>query len=441
MKLSVIGCGYLGAVHAASMTSLGHEVIGIDVDPLKIEALAAGRAPFFEPGLPELLTAATATGRLRFSTDPAAAAEARVHFIAVGTPQLSDAPGADLAYVNAAVDGLLPLLGPGHLVVGKSTVPVGTAEALAERIRATGAELAWNPEFLREGFAVQDTLHPDRIVYGFASELITRDAGEVSAPGREILDKIYAEAIAEGAPVVVTDFATAELVKVAANAFLATKISFINAMAEIADATGADVSDLADAIGHDNRIGRRFLNAGLGFGGGCLPKDIRAFGARAEELGLGDSLGFLREVDQINLRRREHVVDLAAELLGGDVRGRRIAVLGLSFKPQSDDVRDSPSLDVAMRLHERGANVIATDPQAIKNAQLRAPGLPCDALENAVEGAELVILGTEWTEYRELDPRALGARVATPRIIDARNVLDPAAWSGAGWEYRGMGRR
>lgn len=362
MRLSVIGCGYLGAVHAAAMAKLGHEVVGVDVDPNKIEQLAAGNAPFFEPGLPEILVEAGGTGRLRFTTDMSGAADATVHFIAVGTPQDHNSNAADLTYVNAAVEGLLPYLKPGDLVVGKSTVPVGTAARLAERVAPTGATLVWNPEFLREGFAVHDTLTPDRLVYGVPT-------GEPGARATRILDEVYAEAIAANTPRIITDFATAELVKVSANAFLATKISFINAMAEIAEATGADVTQLADAIGYDERIGRRFLGAGIGFGGGCLPKDIRAFTARAEELGRGSSVAFLKEVDAINLRRRDRAVSLVVDGLGGSVVGKRVTVLGASFKPHSDDIRDSPALDVAVRLHGLGAQVVVTDPQALENAQ------------------------------------------------------------------------
>jgi UDPglucose 6-dehydrogenase len=434
VKISVIGCGYLGAVHAACMAELGHDVIGIDVDQHKIDLLAAGKPPFYEPGLPELLTSATATGRLRFSTDVAQIADANVHFIAVGTPQLAESNGADLTYVTAAIDSLLPHLRPGDLVVGKSTVPVGTAAQMLDRIRETvpAASLAWNPEFLREGFAVKDTIAPDRLVYGLAPDDTTAEA---------LLDEVYASAIANGTPKVVTDFATAELVKVSANAFLATKISFINAMAEVAEATGADVTALADAIGYDVRIGRRFLNAGLGFGGGCLPKDIRAFMARAEELGVDQALSFLREVDAINLRRRERMVDLAKEVVGGDVRGKRIAVLGLSFKPDSDDVRDSPALDVALRLTELGADVIATDPQALDTARRREPGLlvALTAMQ-AAEGADAVLLLTEWREYRDLDPELLGSVVRSRAIVDGRNCLDPVQWRTAGWHYRALGR-
>ncbi|WP_030149460.1 UDP-glucose dehydrogenase family protein [Mycetocola saprophilus] len=441
MKISVIGCGYLGAVHAAAMATLGHEVIGLDVDSEKIASLAAGRAPFYEPGLPELLAAAGASGNLRFTTDPELLREARVHFLGVGTPQAADGGAADLSYLHAALDTLLPRLSPGDLVVGKSTVPVGTAETLVARVRARGAELAWNPEFLREGFAVQDTLRPDRLVYGFAAESLVREGTSVSAPGRELLDEVYADALGAGTPLVVTDFATAELVKVAANAFLATKISFINAMAEIADVTGGDVSDLATAIGYDNRIGSRFLRAGIGFGGGCLPKDIRAFSARANELGVGESLGFLAEVDAINLRRRDHVVERAEAILG-DLDGRRITVLGLAFKPDSDDVRDSPALDIATRLAARGAVVTATDPQAVETARRHAPELNFvfDA-ETALRGAELVLVLTEWSDFRNLDPVAAAALVDAPIVIDGRNCLDRAAWRGAGWAYHGLGRR
>ncbi|GAA1815921.1 UDP-glucose/GDP-mannose dehydrogenase family protein [Agromyces neolithicus] len=432
MRISVIGCGYLGAVHASAMAELGHDVVGIDVDAAKIAELAAGRAPFFEPGLPEILASAIATGRLRFSTDIADADGAEVHFIAVGTPQAAATNAADLTFVDAAVESLLPHLAEGALVVGKSTVPVGTAARLAARIAvaAPHASLAWNPEFLREGYAVKDTLEPDRLVYGVADDRAT-----------SVLDQIYRAAIEAGTPRVVTDYATAELVKVAANAFLATKISFINAMGEIADATGADVTALADAIGHDARIGRRFLNAGVGFGGGCLPKDIRAFTARAEELGRGDSLAFLREVDEINLRQRQRVADLAVEAFGGSVHRKRIAVLGVTFKPESDDVRDSPALDVAVQLKGLGAEVIATDPEGVENARRRHPQLDyTTSTREALRGADLVVLVTEWREYRNLDPVETGRLVAAQRIIDGRNVLDAVAWRAAGWTYRGLGR-
>ncbi|KRC65960.1 UDP-glucose 6-dehydrogenase [Aeromicrobium sp. Root236] len=436
MHISVIGCGYLGAVHAACMATLGHDVTGFDVDTAKIDALQRGEAPFFEPGLPALLSEAMATGRLSFSTDPASVQGATVHFVCVGTPQTAGSDAADMTYVDAAFTALLPHLNDGDLVVGKSTVPVGTAERLAEQLAAApqSATLVWNPEFLREGFAVKDTLHPDRVVYGVPD-------GPAGERATQVLDEVYAAPLADGTPRIVTDYATAQLVKVAANSFLATKISFINAMAELCEATGADVTQLADAIGHDARIGRRFLNAGLGFGGGCLPKDIRAFMARADELGVDQALSFLREVDAINARRRERMVALAQDELGGSVSGRRIAVLGASFKPNSDDIRDSPALDVAASLDELGAHVVVTDPEANANAKARQPQLTfAPSAEDAVAGAELVLLLTEWQEFVDLDPTALGALVDSRRILDGRNALDPAAWRAAGWTYRALGR-
>lgn len=440
MRISVIGCGYLGAVHAACMTTLGHDVVGVDVDERKVAALRSATAPFFEPGLPELLAEATATGRLTFSTDMADAQGADVHFVCVGTPQMHGEFRADLTYVDAAVTALRPRLRPGDVVAGKSTVPVGTAERLAASLADTGAVLVWNPEFLREGFAVQDTLHPDRLVYG----LPTSEDGEVTADGRKaraVLDEVYARPLADGTPLVVTDRATAQLVKVAANSFLATKISFINAMAELCEATGADVTKLADAIGFDPRIGRKFLNAGLGFGGGCLPKDIRAFMARAGELGVSDALGFLREIDSINMRRRVRMVDLAREVCHGSIVGKKVAVLGAAFKPDSDDVRDSPALSVAAQMQLQGAHVTVTDPQAIQNARAKWPEIrfAATALE-AAEGADVVLLATEWAEYRRLDPDELGAVVARRAILDGRNVLDPVRWRAAGWTYRALGR-
>ena len=434
MHLSVIGCGYLGAVHSAAMAQLGHTVVGIDVDETKVASLSAGVAPFYEPGLPEILSSSRESGRLRFSSDISDAAGARVHFIAVGTPQKAGGYAADLRYVDAAIESLIPHLAPGDLVVGKSTVPVGTAARLAILLEGTGATLAWNPEFLREGFAVQDTISPDRLVYGVPQ-------GETGESATATLNEVYADALSRDTPLVVADYATAELVKVAANAFLATKISFINAMAEISEATGADVTALADAIGHDNRIGRRFLNAGIGFGGGCLPKDIRAFTARAEELGCGESVVFLKEVDAINLRRRIRVLEMTVESLGGSVHGKRVAVLGLAFKPHSDDIRDSPALDIAVQLKGLGANVIGHDPQAMRNAKIRHPQLSYAATAtDALRGAEAIIVVTEWPEYRELLPAAVKELATGHLVIDGRNCLDADAWRDVGFTYRGLGR-
>ncbi len=456
-RITVLGTGYLGATHAACMAELGYEVLGFDVDQAKIAALREGRVPFFEPELEPLLKKHVDSGALRFSTDYAEVAEfGDVHFLATGTPQRADGLGADLSQVEAAVAGLAPGLTRPVVVVGKSTVPVGTAAGLAAKLRElapAGDEVAlvWNPEFLREGYAVQDTLRPDRLVLGFdvpSTELNpgASAAGESGTTGpaaraEQTMREVYADTIAAGTPVIVADFATAELVKVSANAFLATKISFINAVSEICELVGADVTRLADAIGYDDRIGRKFLNAGLGFGGGCLPKDIRAFMARAGELGAADSLAFLRDVDAVNMRRRTHTVDLAREMVGGSFLNTRVAVLGAAFKPDSDDVRDSPALNVAGQLQLHGAHVSVYDPQANEVARRYFPTLNyASSVEDAARGADAVLHLTEWKEFRAIDPAALKTIVARPNIIDARNILDAKAWRNAGWTYKGLGR-
>ncbi|MET3932798.1 UDP-glucose/GDP-mannose dehydrogenase family protein [Arthrobacter sp. OAP107] len=436
MRISVIGCGYLGAVHAACMAKLGHDVVGIDVDERKILELSAARAPFYEPGLEELLRDVQATGRLTFTTDVSAAEGSQVHFICVGTPQKKGENGADMTYVDAAATALLPHLSPGDVVVGKSTVPVGTAARLARLVQQVEptSHLVWNPEFLREGHAVADTLQPDRFVYGVLD-------GSEDHPAVAVLDGVYASPLASGTPRLVMDHPTAELVKTAANSFLATKISFINAMAEVCEASGADVTLLADAIGADDRIGRKFLHAGIGFGGGCLPKDIRAFMARAGELGADQALTFLREVDAINMRRRTRVVELTRELCDGTLLGKRITVLGAAFKPDSDDVRDSPALSIAAQLQLQGAVVQVTDPKALENAAKRFPELQFEPdMFEAIAKADALLLLTEWEQYRTLDPFALFSRMGSPRILDGRNVLDPEKWRAAGWTYRGLGR-
>jgi len=418
------------------MAELGFEVLGMDVDEAKIASLAAGQVPFYEPDLQPLVAKHLDSGRLRFTTSYAEIAEfGDVHFTCVGTPQKRGDLGADLTQVDAVIAGLAPHLTRPCLVVGKSTVPVGTAARLAEYLRAhapagDAAELAWNPEFLREGFAVMDTLKPDRLVIGVRSP-------EAEATLREV----YADLIDAGIPFLVTDYPTAELVKVSANAFLATKISFINAMAEVCEAAGADVTALADAIGHDPRIGRRFLNAGLGFGGGCLPKDIRAFMARAGELGAAEALTFLREVDAINMRRRARTVELARDACGGALLGRRIGVLGAAFKPNSDDVRDSPALSVAGQLQLQGGLVSVYDPKAIENAAALFPTLTyASSATEACRGADLVLHVTEWPEFVAIDPAALGEVVSSRVVLDARNALDPQRWRDAGWTYRSLGR-
>ncbi|GAA2495430.1 UDP-glucose/GDP-mannose dehydrogenase family protein [Streptomyces gobitricini] len=442
LKITVIGTGYLGATHAAAMAELGFEVLGLDVVPEKIEMLSAGRVPMYEPGLEELLRKHVAgiegsTGRLRFTTSWEEVGEfGDVHFVCVNTPQKHGEYACDMRYVDAAFGSLAPHLRRPALVVGKSTVPVGSAERLARLLAdrapvGADAELAWNPEFLREGFAVKDTLHPDRIVVGVES-----------AAAEKVLREVYATPMEEGSPFVVTDFPTAELVKTAANSFLATKISFINAMAEVCEAAGGDVVKLAEAIGYDERIGAKFLRAGIGFGGGCLPKDIRAFMARAGELGADQALTFLREIDSINMRRRGQMVGMAREALGdGMFLGKRVAVLGATFKPDSDDVRDSPALNVAGQIHLQGGQVTVYDPKGMDNARRLFPTLGyADTAVDAVRGADIVLHLTEWREFRELDPAELGEVAAARVILDGRNALDAERWREAGWTFRAMGR-
>ncbi|MSW03360.1 MAG: nucleotide sugar dehydrogenase [Actinobacteria bacterium] len=432
LTLSVIGCGYLGATHAACMSSLGFKVVGVDTDPEKVAMLSRGELPFYEPGLDTLLAQEVKTGRLTFTTDFSAVSDADIHFVCVGTPQSKDGLAADLSYVKAAVQTIAPFLKEGSLVVGKSTVPVGTAQSLRAELTKTApqADLAWNPEFLREGFAVEDTLTPNRLVVGVANDR-----------AEEILKQVYEPIIALGTPWIRADLPTAELVKVAANSFLATKISFINAMAEVCEAAGGDVTVLAKAIGYDPRIGSRFLQAGIGFGGGCLPKDIRAFMARAQELGAKQALEFLREIDAINLRARQRVIDVVRNDLSEDLTQYKIAVLGATFKPDSDDVRDSPALDIAVQLHAAGANVVIHDPKGIEPARRRFPNLNfADSATECVKGADLILHLTEWKEYRDLDPSLIAQLVKNKIIIDGRNALDRELWRSAGWKFHALGR-
>jgi len=432
LTLSVVGCGYLGATHAACMSSLGFTVVGVDTDPEKVALLQSGKLPFYEPGLDTLLEQEMKTGRLSFTTDFSAVKDADVHFVCVGTPQSKDGLAADLTYVKSAVAAIAPHLKDGSLVVGKSTVPVGTAQGLRAELAkiAPQADLAWNPEFLREGFAVEDTLTPNRLVVGVANDR-----------AEEILKEVYEPVIALGTPWIRADLPTSELVKVAANSFLATKISFINAMAEVCEAAGGDVTVLAKAIGYDPRIGNRFLQAGIGFGGGCLPKDIRAFMARAEELGAKQALEFLREIDAINLRARQRVIDVVRGELSEDLTKYKIAVLGATFKPDSDDVRDSPALDIAAQLHAAGADIVVHDPQGIEPARKRFPTLTyAEVVNDAVKDADLILHLTEWKEYRQIDPASLGALVKGKVIIDGRNMLDRTLWRNAGWKFHALGR-
>ena len=432
LTLSVVGCGYLGATHAACMSSLGFTVVGVDTDPEKVALLQSGKLPFYEPGLDTLLEQEMKTGRLSFTTDFSAVKDADVHFVCVGTPQSKDGLAADLTYVKSAVAAIAPFLKDGSLVVGKSTVPVGTAQGLrAELVKsAPQADLAWNPEFLREGFAVEDTLTPNRLVVGVANDR-----------AEEILKEVYEPIIAIGTPWIRADLPTSELVKVAANSFLATKISFINAMAEVCEAAGGDVTVLAKAIGYDPRIGSRFLQAGIGFGGGCLPKDIRAFMARAEELGAKQALEFLREIDAINLRARQRVIDVVRGELSEDLTKYKIAVLGATFKPDSDDVRDSPALDIAVQLQAAGAIVAVHDPQGIEPARKRFPNLQYqEVITDALKDADLILHLTEWKEYRQIDPAAISSLVKSKIIIDGRNKLDRTLWRNAGWKFHALGR-
>ena len=432
LTLSVVGCGYLGATHAACMSSLGFTVVGVDTDPEKVALLQSGKLPFYEPGLDTLLEQEMKTGRLTFTTDFSAVKDADVHFVCVGTPQSKDGLAADLTYVKSAVAAIAPHLKDGSLVVGKSTVPVGTAQALRAELTkiAPHADLAWNPEFLREGFAVEDTLTPNRLVVGVANDR-----------AEDILKEVYEPVIALGTPWIRADLPTSELVKVAANSFLATKISFINAMAEVCEAAGGDVTVLAKAIGYDPRIGNRFLQAGIGFGGGCLPKDIRAFMARAEELGAKQALEFLREIDAINLRARQRVIDIVRNVLSDDLTQYKIAVLGATFKPDSDDVRDSPALDISVQLHAAGAEVVIHDPHGIEPARKRFPNLKySEVIEDAIKDADLILHLTEWKEYRQIDPAAISSLVKGKIIIDGRNMLDRTLWRNAGWKFHALGR-
>jgi UDPglucose 6-dehydrogenase len=435
LKISVFGAGYLGAIHATCMAHLGHDVTAYDIDVSKISMLADGKPPFYEPGFEELLVTTLDSGKLKFTNSPEEAVRgAQLHFICVGTPQLQSADGADLRYLDAAFDVIVEHSDRPGLIVGKSTVPVGTAHRLSETLLHTGnavaLAVAWNPEFLREGTAIEDTLRPDRLVFGVES-----DASEA------LLKEVYGNLLLNGVPFITTDLATSEMVKVAANSFLATKISFINAMAEICEVANADVLTLSRALGYDERIGSRYLHAGLGFGGGCLPKDIRAFSARAGELGAADAVSFLREIDKINQRRRERLVSVVSGIVGGDFLGKKIAVLGASFKPNSDDVRDSPALNVAAAMHLKGASVRVHDPKAIENAKRLFPTLTyCSNIEDACRNVEVLVLATEWDEYQNIDPVSFRGLVRRPILVDARNAMNHEVWAQSGWQVHALGR-
>ena len=440
MRVTAIGIGYLGLTHAVCMADLGHQVLAIDVDAEKVEKATRGETPFFEPGLEPLLRKNIDAGRLRFTTSFQEIAEfGDVHFICVGTPQKPGETAADLSYVYAAVDALAPHLSLECLIVGKSTVPVGTARDLLSRAQAAApaggrVSLLWNPEFLREGYAVQDTLTPDRFVFGVTSD-------EAGAKAEATIREVYAAPLSSGIPGITMDLETAELVKVSANSFLATKISFINAMAEMCETVGADVVALADAIGIDERIGRRFLSPGLGFGGGCLPKDIRAFRSTAASKGVDSIVSLLTTVDDINLGRRERVTTLAREAVDGSLAGKKVAVLGIAFKPNTDDLRDSPSLDICKRLAAEGAVVSIYDPVANANAARSYPDFHyADSVHEAASQAEVVLHLTEWSEFRAIDPAAMAGIVAHKVLIDARSALDAEAWHAAGWTVHRPGQ-
>lgn len=433
--VSVIGTGYLGATHAACLASIGHEVIGVDADPDRVAQLRTGEVPFHEPGLDAVLSDGVTSGRLRFSADLASAVEARVHFICVGTPQRRGGHDADLSYVWKVTQDLAPLLSNPCLVVGKSTVPVGTAARLGEQLRATSpagnaVEVAWNPEFLREGHAVTDSLYPDRLVFGVQSD-----------EADQVLREVYAPLLARGTPVVRTDLATAELAKASANVMLATRVSLMNLLAEVCEAADADVGDLIEVLGHDPRIGPLFLRPGIGYGGGCLPKDTRAFIARAAELGVVESAALLREVDTLNMRQRARTVDLAISLLDRPIPQATIAVLGAAFKAGSDDVRDSPALDIAATLHLRGVQVRVYDPAALTNARLARPELSyAGSVAEACRDADVTLVLTEWEEFSGMDPVSLADVVRCPCIVDGRLALDADKWRAAGWRFHAHGR-
>lgn len=436
MRVSVIGCGHLGIPHAAAMAEIGHEVIGVDLDQAKIDRLNAGECPIYEEDLPELLATHTASGQLRFTTDLAeAAAFADVHFLAVGTPIDADGRSYDTGQVFGAARALAPHLTRPCVVIGKSTVTVGTSRdlgALLVRLSPVGegVEVVWNPEFLREGHAIEDTLRPDRIVVGVPSP-----------HAEDVVRQVYAPLLHNRIPLFVTDPATAELIKGAANAYLGMKISFINGVADMCAAAGADVQQLTEAIGLDPRIGRGGLNAGPGYGGGCLPKDVRAFTASAHILGALDAAALLRAAEQVNESRPTAALHLIEETLGRPVDGVRVTVWGASFKAGTDDVRESPALAIAALMHQRGATVTVHDPHAVPTALVRHPELDYkEDLEGSVKGSELIVLATEWPQFRGADPKALASLVAAPVLVDLRNLLNADAWRMAGWTVRQLGR-
>ncbi|WP_331741282.1 UDP-glucose/GDP-mannose dehydrogenase family protein (plasmid) [Streptomyces sp. NBC_00963] len=437
MRVSVIGCGHLGIPHAAAMAELGHEVIGVDVDQARVDRLSAGECPIYEIGLPELLAHHTQSGRLRFTTDIREAADfAELHFIGVGTPIDADGRSYDTAQVFGAIRTLAPHLDRACTIVGKSTVSVGTTSqvtALVQRLAPAGeqVDVCWNPEFLREGHAVEDTLRPDRLI-----------AGLTTAEAEKAIRAVYAPILDAGVPIFVTDPQTAELAKGAANTFLGLKISYINAVADMCEAAGGDVSQIVDILGIDPRIGSAGMRPGIGYGGGCLPKDIRAFTASAGQLGASQAATLLRAAEEINENRTYVALGLITRALGErPIRGTRVTVWGAAFKPGTNDVRESPALSLAQALQQAGATVTIHDPQAVATAMVRSPEFDyTDDLPTSLDGADVIVLATEWPEYRQADPQALGNRPATPLLVDCRTTLDPEPWRAAGWTVHQLGR-
>ena len=427
-RVSVIGCGYLGATHAAVLASHGFEVIGIDIDATKIRTLSEGKVPFHEPGLDTLLASGVASGLLRFSTSIEDVAGCELHFVGVGTPQQPDG-SCDTSYVFDAMSALAGVVRPGDVIVGKSTVPVGTADMCATILARSGAHLLWNPEFLREGHAVADSLAPDRIVIG--------TDGPRNGRSVRTLVSVYAKQLEAGSKLLITDWETAELVKTSANAFLAMKISFINAISEMCASTGADVDELATAIGMDDRIGAKFLKAGLGFGGGCLPKDIRALAHQADGLGSSALTELLGWVDRVNLRARERASQLVE--MSCDPGGI-VAVLGVAFKPGSDDVRDSPALSLVADLCAKGYLVVSHDPKVPADVIERAGGLAASSVIDACRDAQTIVIATDWEEYMQLDPTTIAETTDAHTIIDLRNCVDRGSRKAAGFEYLALGR-
>jgi UDPglucose 6-dehydrogenase len=432
MRIAMIGTGYVGLVSGACFADFGHNVTCVDKDAAKIDGLNGGVMPIWEPGLEALVKANAARGRLKFTTDlPAAVHGAEAVFIAVGTPARRGDGHADLTFVFEAVRELAKVIAPGTVVVTKSTVPVGTGDEIEKILREEGVDqvpVASNPEFLREGAAIADFKHPDRIVVGAEQE-----------EAREVLREIYRPLFLNRAPILFTGRRTAELTKYAANAFLAVKISFINEIADLCEAVDADVQDVARGIGLDNRIGPKFLHAGPGYGGSCFPKDTLALLQTAEQAGVAQRI--VKTTVEVNDTRKESMAERVARTFGGDVKGKRIGVLGLSFKPNTDDMREAPSIPLIKGLLERGAEVLAFDPVARHQAEPVFQGITfADSAETAAEGVDALVVVTEWDEFRALDLEMLARSMRGKTLVDLRNVYDRDDAERAGLEYHGVGR-